>query len=165
MYARMAKLLDEWRVVSVIGVGGVGKTRLAIQVGSEVLPAYEDGVWLCELAPVVEARDLHETVAAAVGYTPPQGVSVVDGLGRFLERKSLLLILDNCEHLIPDVADFVSRTTTPRGACVGAHDEPRGARCPRRAHRSPGSVGAPRRERRSVDPYIGGRRAFRDPRQ
>ena len=99
------------RVVTIVGVGGVGKTRVALQVGSELLPQFADGVWLCELAPVLDPDDLPGAVAAAVGYTPPQGVPVAEGLPRFLERKDLLLVLDNCEHLVGAVSSFVSDTT------------------------------------------------------
>jgi predicted ATPase/class 3 adenylate cyclase len=111
----VAALLGESRVVSIVGVGGVGKTRLALQVGSELLPSYADGVWLCELASVLDPADLYDAVAAAVAYAPPQGVSVAEGLGRFFERKSLLLILDNCEHLVRAVSAFVTETTTHAG--------------------------------------------------
>ena len=107
----IADRMRSTRVVSIVGVGGVGKTRLALQVGSELLPHYPDGVWLCELAQVLDPDDLPDAVAAAVGYVPPQGVSVVEGLPRFLERKDLLLVLDNCEHLVGAVAAFVAATT------------------------------------------------------
>ena len=99
------------RVVTVVGVGGVGKTRLALHVASELLPHYPDGVWLCELAPVQEPEGLLDAIAAALGYTPPQGVTVAEGLSRFLERKDLLLLLDNCEHLVRAVAEWVTATT------------------------------------------------------
>ncbi|HUP75836.1 MAG TPA: adenylate/guanylate cyclase domain-containing protein [Acidimicrobiales bacterium] len=100
------------RVVSIVGVGGVGKTRLALQVGSELLPHFPDGVWFCELAQVLDPDDLVDAIAAAVEYVPPQGMPVVEGLPRFLEGKALLLVLDNCEHLLGAVARWVAATTT-----------------------------------------------------
>jgi predicted ATPase/class 3 adenylate cyclase len=106
----IGELVRGSRVVSIVGVGGVGKTRVALQVGSELLPDFPDGVWLCELAPVLEPEDIPDAIAAAVGYTPAQGVAVGDGLPRFLERKHLLLIVDNCEHLLGAVTAFVTTT-------------------------------------------------------
>jgi predicted ATPase/class 3 adenylate cyclase len=118
------------RVVTVVGVGGVGKTRLALQVASELLPHYPDGVWLCELAQVQDPDDLPDAVAAAVGYTPPQGVSVAEGLARFLERKNLLLVLDNCEHLVGAVAAWVAAAATaaPNVSVLTTSREPLGVR-------------------------------------
>ena len=107
----LADRLDSSRVVSIVGVGGVGKTRLALQVASELLPRYPDGVWLCELAPVLDGGAVPDAVAAAVGYAPPQGVPLAEGLQRFLERKVLLLVLDNCEHLLGAVSRWVTATT------------------------------------------------------
>lgn len=126
----VADRMHSTRVLSIVGVGGVGKTRLALQVGSELMPHFSDGVWLCELAQVLDSVDLPDAVAAAVGYVPPQGVSVAEGLPRFLERKDLLLILDNCEHLIGAVAGFVTATTatTARVSVLATSREALGVR-------------------------------------
>ena len=97
-------------VVSIVGVGGVGKRRLVLQVGAAVLHDHPDGVWLCELAAVDDPADLHDAVAAAIRYTPPPGVTVALGLQRHLEHQHLLLLLDNCEHLVGAVAMFVDDT-------------------------------------------------------
>ncbi len=102
--------LHESRLVSIVGVGGVGKTRVALQVGAEVLPEHPDGVWLCELAPVDDPGDLHDAIAAALRYTPSPAVQVALGLQQYLEHKRMLLVLDNCEHLVGAVAAFVTET-------------------------------------------------------
>lgn len=105
--AAVGALLGDARLVSIVGTGGVGKTRLAVRVGSEQLPRFGDGVWLCELAPLVSDQEIPEAVAAAVGYVPTQGTPVAEGLRRFLEAKRALLVLDNCEHLVAGAARFV----------------------------------------------------------
>src|SRR3954451_5760373 len=66
----IAERMHESRLVSIVGVGGVGKTRHPLQVGAAVLPAHPDGVCLCELSPVEDPADLHDAFAAAVRYTP-----------------------------------------------------------------------------------------------
>ena len=160
----VAELVRGSRVVSIVGVGGVGKTRLGLQVGSELLPEHADGVWLCELASVVESADLPGAVAAALGYTPPQGVSIADGLSRYLERKELLLLLDNCEHLVSAVASFVTSTTARAPRVFGVGYESRGARRAGRAHVSSAVAAAARSARRPVGAGFGGGRAVRRPR-
>jgi predicted ATPase len=94
--------LAEARAVTLTGVGGVGKTRLAVQVAGEVLPDYPDGAWLCELASAADGEAMVQLIAATLGVQPRQGVSLAGSIREFLEAKRLLLVLDNCEHLLED---------------------------------------------------------------
>ena len=105
--AEVAEALRQSRAVTLTGVGGVGKTRLALQVAAAVLPRFRDGAWLCELGPVRDADAVPDVVAASVGAPPPQGRSTVAGLLDHLQGKQTLLVLDNCEHVIGVVADLV----------------------------------------------------------
>ena len=98
------------RVVTVTGVGGVGKTRLALQVAADVLPRYRDGAWLVELAPVRDLAGVVEAVAEVFRLTESRS----DNLSRTSRRdaapkKQTLLVLDNCEHVLGAVARLVSR--------------------------------------------------------
>jgi predicted ATPase/class 3 adenylate cyclase len=99
--------LNEARLVTLTGVGGVGKTRLALQVAAEVLPGFREGAWLIELAPVRDPDGVVDAVAAVFGVTLRAGQSVVEALVEFLGTKQLLLVLDNCEHVLDPVADLV----------------------------------------------------------
>jgi predicted ATPase/class 3 adenylate cyclase len=99
-----AAALGEARVVTLIGVGGVGKTRLALQVAGQVLPRFGDGAWLCELAPIRDAAGVDGAVAAVFSVTARGGQSTRDALVEFLRNKELLLVLDNCEHLLAGAA-------------------------------------------------------------
>jgi predicted ATPase/DNA-binding SARP family transcriptional activator len=100
-------------LVTIIGVGGVGKTRLAVHVAAEVADEFPDGVWLCELAAADMPDALYQVVAATLGVPDRPGVDLVDGLAEFLRAKQLLLVLDNCEHLLRaagDLADVALRS-------------------------------------------------------
>src|SRR6185437_6237265 len=99
-----AAALGEARVVTLIGVGGVGKTRLALRVAEQVLPRFGDGAWLCELAPIRDAAGVDDAVAAVFSVTARGGQSTRDALVEFLRNKELLLVLDNCEHLLAGAA-------------------------------------------------------------
>ena len=99
-----AAALGEARVVTLTGVGGVGKTRLALQVAEQVLPRFGDGAWLCELAPVRDAAGVDGAVAAVFSVTARGSQSTRDALVEFLRNKELLLVLDNCEHLLAGAA-------------------------------------------------------------
>ena len=105
--ARVAEALETSRVVSLTGVGGVGKTRLALQVAAEVLPDFRHGAWLVELARVRDPNVVVDAVAAVFGVTPRAGCGLVETLAEFLRPKELLLVLDNCEHLLGAVVDLV----------------------------------------------------------
>jgi predicted ATPase len=98
-------------------VGGVGKTRLAIQVAAELTGEFPDGVWLVELAPVGDPTAVPEAVAAVLGVTPKAGLSVADGIAQALIGRRLLMLLDNCEHLLDAAAGLVD-TTLAQSATV-----------------------------------------------
>ncbi len=95
------------RLVTITGVGGMGKTRLAIEVAASTASAYPDGVWFVDLAPAIEGGDVARAVAAAMGATGA-ALSADALLGHVAERRSLL-VLDNCEHVIDAVADLAAR--------------------------------------------------------
>ena len=95
----VAGLLEEHRLVTVTGPGGVGKTRLAGQVVRAVAGRFADGAWLAELAPARDGAQVPAVVAAALGVREQPGVPVAEVLARVLARQQLLLVLDNCEHV------------------------------------------------------------------
>jgi len=102
-----AAALGEARLVTLTGAGGVGKTRLALQVARGVAPRFSDGAWLCELAPVRDPAGVDDAVAAVFAVTASAGLSTSEALVEFLRGKQLLLVLDNCEHLLEAAAALV----------------------------------------------------------
>jgi predicted ATPase/class 3 adenylate cyclase len=107
--ARVVKALETSRVVTITGVGGVGKTRLALQVAADVLPRHRDGAWLVEFASVQDVAGVVEAVGEVFRFTGRAGQSLEDSLLEMLAQKQLLLVLDNCEHVLGSVARLVSR--------------------------------------------------------
>ena len=99
-----AAALEGARLVTLTGAGGVGKTRLALQVARGVSPRFSDGGWLCELAPVRDVAAVDDAAAAVFSVTAPAGLSMSEALVEFLRGKQLLLVLDNCEHLLEAAA-------------------------------------------------------------
>jgi predicted ATPase len=97
---KMAVLLERHRLVTVAGPGGAGKTRLACEVARAVAGRFADGAWLAELAPVQDPAQVAAVVAAALGVREQPGVPLAEVVARALARRQLLLVLDNCEHMI-----------------------------------------------------------------
>src|SRR5262249_8177256 len=98
--AEVEHLLTSTRLLTLTGAGGCGKTRLALQVAADLLEDYPDGVWLVELAALTDPALVPRTVAAALGVREEPGRPIMAMLGETLRTKRLLLVLDNCEHLL-----------------------------------------------------------------
>ena len=105
----VARLLEEYRLVTIIGPGGSGKTRLAGQVAREVAGQFADGAWLAELAAVRVPAQVAVVVAAALGVREQPGIPAAGALARVLAGQQLLLVLDNCEHVIGAAAELCAR--------------------------------------------------------
>ncbi len=107
------RLLPGNRLLTLVGVGGIGKTRLVLQAAAEVMDAYRDGVWLVELASISNPLLVPTSVAQALGVPERPGTPLIDTLCAHLKARQLLLILDNCEHLLDAcarLADAVLRS-------------------------------------------------------
>ena len=107
--ADIIRLLESAHLLTLIGPGGTGKTRLSIQVANEVLQQYPDGVWLVELAPILDPLLVPRTTAIAVGQRDEPQLPVTDMLCDYLFNKKMLIILDNCEHLVDACAQMTER--------------------------------------------------------
>jgi predicted ATPase/DNA-binding CsgD family transcriptional regulator len=99
-------LLGQYRLVTVTGAGGSGKTRLAGEAAGRVVSQFADGAWLAELAPVADPAQVPSAVAVALGIREKPGVPASGVLARVLARQQLLLVLDNCEHVIGAAAEL-----------------------------------------------------------
>jgi predicted ATPase len=104
--AEIKQLLASHRLVTLTGPGGTGKTRLALHVAAEVLETFPDGVWLIELAPLSDAALLPRAVASVLGPREEPRQPALATLTQFLRTRNLLLILDNCEHVLEACAQL-----------------------------------------------------------
>jgi predicted ATPase/DNA-binding SARP family transcriptional activator len=115
---RISKLLGECRLVTIVGPGGAGKTRLANQVGANLIESFEDGIWLVELAPVTDGSDVPAAVLGSLGLREsrllerPAKITMRDAISQLtagLDGKCALLVFDNCEHLIDACAQLADQ--------------------------------------------------------
>lgn len=95
------------RLITLTGAGGCGKTRLSLQVGAELTDAFADGVWLIELASVSDPVLLAHAVAMSLGLREQEHVAMTEILSAYLQPREILLIWDNCEHLLNECAQLV----------------------------------------------------------
>jgi predicted ATPase/class 3 adenylate cyclase len=101
---RIAKAMTVSPLVTLTGVGGVGKTRLALQVAGELLAEFPDGAWFCELAVCADPESMAQVIALSLGTTQRAGMSLDASIVAFLRPRAALVVLDNCEHLLDAAA-------------------------------------------------------------
>jgi len=108
----LAEQVRAHRLVTLTGVGGVAKPRLAVQVAAELVPEFPDGVWFVELAPVGDPVAVPDVVATALGVTPQAGLTMTESVTQVLSGRRLLVVLDNCEHVLSAAGDLVQTILT-----------------------------------------------------
>ncbi len=113
---QLRAILAENRLVTLTGAGGSGKTRLAVQVAGQLAAEFCDGVWYADLAPITDPEVVPVAVARALGLPDQPGRSTMDTLTRFVADRRMLVVLDNCEHLLDACADLVVALL---GSCAG----------------------------------------------
>ncbi|MEO7521205.1 MAG: protein kinase, partial [Gemmatimonas sp.] len=102
--AECARLLGESRLLTLTGIGGSGKTRLALRLAEIMLPTFPDGVWFVDFAPLVDASLVSATVAMAVGAPEMSDKPIIDTIRERVAGRRVLLLLDNCEHVLGEAA-------------------------------------------------------------
>jgi len=122
----VAALVTEHRLVSLVGAGGIGKTRLGLEVARHLLPRFPDGVFVVELAPLSSAELVPVAVARALGLTYVAETSSLEGVAGAVGSRKLLLVIDNCEHVIEAAARMVEALlrATPGVSLLATSREP-----------------------------------------
>jgi len=109
LLTEVADLVRSNPLVTLSGVGGVGKTRLALEVGAEMADEFPDGVWLVELAPVGDPSSVPAAIATALGITPQGDVELIDTVAEAVAGRRLLLLIDNCEHVLESAGAAIGK--------------------------------------------------------
>ena len=140
----LGKLLEQHRLVTLLGPGGIGKTRLALQVAADALDAFPDGVFFVDLAPVRDPELVPGAIAASLGLREQLGEPIIRTLCGHLGSKRLLLVLDNLEQLLPAAADSVAELlgAAPEVRVLATSRAPLRIRGERECGVAPLSVGA-----------------------
>lgn len=102
-------LLARTRLLTLVGMGGLGKSRLALHLAAEVLDGFADGVWLVELASINDPRRVAQAVASTLGVHATAGRNIDESLLRYAKDRKALIVLDNCEHLLDECAQLAHR--------------------------------------------------------
>ncbi len=105
--AEIAELVGKTRLLTLVGTGGVGKTRAALQVAAELLDGSGDGVWFVDLAPIRDPALVAPEIATALALTLPPEKTAIQTVIEYLRSRRLLLVVDNCEHLVASAADAI----------------------------------------------------------
>ena len=103
----IGQILRENRLVTLTGAGGVGKTRLAVRVADQLADAFAGGAWFVDLAPVTNPLLVPVVLARTLGLADQPGRSTIETVSKFVRNRTMLLVLDNCEHLLETSADLV----------------------------------------------------------
>ncbi|MDH3709852.1 MAG: adenylate/guanylate cyclase domain-containing protein [Cyclobacteriaceae bacterium] len=115
---QLAELLENHRLVTLVGPGGCGKTRLSMEVAGETMPFFPDGVWFVGLAQVTNPELVADTLAETLHIKPEKGKPIEETVARKLSNKKLLIVFDNCEHVIDECARILGllmvNTVDPR---------------------------------------------------
>jgi predicted ATPase/class 3 adenylate cyclase/DNA-binding CsgD family transcriptional regulator len=111
----VAELVRAHALVTLSGVGGVGKTRLALEVGDEVAGEFPDGVFLVELASVGDPASVPAAIATVLGITPQADTALIDAVADALAGRRLLLVVDNCEHVLAAAGSAIEAIFGRRG--------------------------------------------------
>jgi len=107
--AQTRQMLATNRMLTLLGMGGIGKSRLSLQLAAEVLDDFPDGVWFVELAPLTDERSVPQALASVLGVKEEAGRQVIEAVLKYVRDKRLLVVLDNCEHVVHACADLAKQ--------------------------------------------------------
>lgn len=126
--AELRQSLTDHRLVALTGAGGAGKTRMAVEISSQLVDAFPDGVWYLDLAPITDPAVVPVTAAHTLGLPDQPGRSPLEILVRFIADRDVLLLLDNCEHLLDSCGELAMALLTgcPRLIVLATSREPIG---------------------------------------